>query len=479
MTAKARVVVLGAGPAGLGAAYRLSREWRADVTVIERNGRLGGNAASFDLAGVRVDHGSHRLHSACDPRVLADIRGLLDGDLLDRPRQGRIRLRGRWIHFPLEPLDLVRRLPPSFALGIGIDLATRVARQRIGGAERPAEEESFASVLEAGLGRTICRDFYFPYARKIWGLPPEELSAIQARRRVSAGSVGMLAGKVASMLPGLKSAGRGRYYYPRHGYGQIAEAYGEATRAAGARIHLNTGVEAVETGPRRQVVTVAHDGERRAIEADYVWSTIPLTALARLLRPSPPPDYLDAAARLASRAMILIYLVLDRERFSPFDAYYFPEPDIPITRLSEPKNFSDGYGAPGVTVLCAELPCSPEDPVWSQSDGELSRIVCDALARVGQPVTAKITQVAARRIRHAYPIYRRGYEVHFDRLAGWVDDLDGLLTFGRQGLFAHDNLHHALFMAYSAADCLGRDGRFDRAQWQAYRRIFSTHVVED
>ena len=92
---------------------------------------------------------------------------------------------------------------------------------------------------------------------------------------------------------------------------------------------------------------------------------------------------------------------------------------------------------------------------------------------------APVKEVVTRRLRHAYPIYSRGYEVSFDQLDHWLSGIDGLLTFGRQGLFAHDNTHHALYMAYCAVACLDENGRFDRERWQAFRRGFETHVVED
>ena len=126
MMAKPHIVILGAGPAGLGAAFQLTRRGLAQVTVLERNSWVGGNAGSFELAGMRVDYGSHRLHPSCDPAVLRDIRSLLGGDLLDRPRHGRIRLQGRWIHFPLKPLDLCLKLPPSFMCGVAGDLLAKV-----------------------------------------------------------------------------------------------------------------------------------------------------------------------------------------------------------------------------------------------------------------------------------------------------------------------------------------------------------------
>jgi protoporphyrinogen oxidase len=469
------IVILGGGPAGLGAAYRLASQNRAQVTLLEASDHVGGNAGSFDLAGLRVDYGSHRLHPACDPEVLADIRHLLGEDLLDRPRHGRIRLRGRWIHFPLKPADLALKLPPAFALGVATDLALKPLRG--GGSVDP---ESFTATLEAGLGRTICQDFYFPYARKLWGLAPDELAATQARRRVSANSIGKMIRKVLAMAPGAKSNGKGRFYYPRRGYGQISQAYDDAARAAGARILLKAPVHAVETEAGSVTgVRYRHEDSDRQEAADMVWSTIPITNLARCFNPGPPEELLCAAQRIDFRAMILIYLVLDQDRFSEYDAHYFPEPEIAISRLSEPKNYSATSEPRGRTVLCAELPCAPDGPEWSMADQELGQLVLQDLETAGIAPRAKVREVVARRLRHAYPIYRQGYEVHFDQLDHWIGQIDGLLSFGRQGLFAHDNTHHALYMAYAAVACLDGNGSFDTSRWQHYRRIFETHVVED
>jgi protoporphyrinogen oxidase len=166
-------VILGGGPAGLAAAYKLCQQRWTNVTVLERGSRVGGNAGSFVLDGIPVDYGSHRLHPVTPPAVMADIRALLGEDLLDRPRHGRIRLRGRWVHFPLKPLDLVTRLPPAFMAGVMAD----AVRKRF---VKDGADPTFASILERGLGRTICRDFYFPYAQKIWACRRQ--SSIPSRR---------------------------------------------------------------------------------------------------------------------------------------------------------------------------------------------------------------------------------------------------------------------------------------------------------
>jgi len=475
MMARPHVVILGAGPAGVGAAFQLTHRALAQVSVLERNSWVGGNAGSFELAGMRVDYGSHRLHPTCDPDVLRDIRALLGDDLLDRPRHGRIRLRGRWIHFPLKPLDLILRLPPSFAVGVATDLIEKASRWKRG----PLDAETFASVLEAGLGKTICQDFFFPYARKIWGLAPEELSVTQARRRVGASSLGKMFRKLTAAVPGLRPPGAGQFYYPRQGYGQISEAMFRAAEAASARFEFGATVRSLErAGKIACGVTYEQKGALRTLEADHIWSTLPVSVLVRCLEPKAPDELLEAVGRIAYRAMILIYLVLEQERFSEYDAHYFPESNIPISRLSEPKNYG-GAGPPDRTVLCAELPCEPEDPEWQMPDDDLGQLVCAALEQAAIPVRAPVKEIVTRRLRQAYPIYRQGYEVHFDRMDRYLSDFNNLLTFGRQGLFAHDNTHHALYMAYAATDCLGADGLFDRERWHTFRRIFETHVVED
>jgi protoporphyrinogen oxidase len=129
-------------------------------------------------------------------------------------------------------------------------------------------------------------------------------------------------------------------------------------------------------------------------------------------------------------------------------------------------------------VLCAEIPCGVNDAIWSMSHEALGDLVRSGLERAGLPITSRVREVAVRRLPAAYPIYRVGYEEHFDRIDRWIGQLDNVLSFGRQGLYAHDNTHHALFMAQAAVNSL-RDGQLDRTEWQRYRRIFDTHVVED
>jgi protoporphyrinogen oxidase len=460
------LAVLGAGPAGVGAAFRAARQKLGRTIVLEQRDRPGGNAGSFDLEGLRVDYGSHRLHPACAPVVMADLKELLGDDLQIRPRHGRILLRNRWIHFPLQPIDLALHVPKSFLLGAAADMVRKWF-------VKTPSDESFASVLEAGLGRTICRDFYFPFARKLWGFDPTQLSPIQAQRRVSANTP-------ARMLRKLKPAGSGRFYYPRRGYGQIFDRLHEEAAIQGAEFLFGSKVTGLQhDGQRISRVHYEQNGSPGTVDCQFVLSTLPINLLARSMRPQAPAEILEAATRMSFRAMILIYLVLDQDRFSEYDAHYFPEERIPISRLSEPKNYSGVSEPRGLTALCAELPCDVLSATWTKSDDELGDLARDSLRDAGIPIRTSIRKIVIRRLPHAYPIYKRGFEVDLAQVDNWLGQFENLVTFGRQGLFAHDNAHHALYMAYCAVDCMRSDGRFKWDRWQEFRHEFESHVVED
>ncbi|MGH9203749.1 MAG: FAD-dependent oxidoreductase, partial [Vicinamibacterales bacterium] len=362
------------------------------------------------------------------------------------------------MHFPLKPFDLLTRLPPSFVGGVLVDSV----RKRFAATEN---EPSFASILERGLGRTICRDFYFPYAEKIWGLPPTQLDPEQAKRRVSSGSLGKMVRRVLEALPGLRRPGAGRFFYPRRGYGQLSDALHRAAVERGAAVLLEANVKGVVVEEQRvQHVEVEHAGETRIVPATQVLSTIPLGVLAKLIRANPSPTLVTAARSLQLRSMVLVYVTMETDRFTEFDAHYFPESVIRISRLSEPKNYSL-TASPGRTVLCAELPCSQADAEWSMNDDALGALVCDDLERAGLGPLPPVVRVQTRRLPNAYPLYSRGYREAFDALDLWVSGFEGLVTFGRQGLFAHDNTHHVMAMAYELVDSLRSDGTLDRETW--------------
>ena len=267
------MVVLGAGPAGLAAAWRAARRGLS-VLVLERAAAVGGMAASFEVAGVRVDHGSHRLHPASPPAVLGLLRDLLGEDLQTRPRNGRLRVYGRWVGFPLRPAELVRTLPRDAVRRIGRDAVLRPFAA--------TRSDSYESLLVNRLGPELHGALYGPYARKLWGLPGGQIDVEQTRRRVSAGGVWGIARKI--VRPSRNGQGR-VFHYPRRGFGQIVDVLSDAAVKAGATIETGAEVATVRALSEAMAVSTA-DG--RTVRAGHVLSTVPLPVLARLSRPPQP-----------------------------------------------------------------------------------------------------------------------------------------------------------------------------------------------
>ena len=465
----ADVVVVGAGPAGLMAALR-SVQAGHRCTLLEAGDAVGGMAGSFGVAGQRVDYGSHRLHPATPERFLEMFRSLLGPDLQVRPRRGRIRLRGRWLAFPLRAGDMVRNLPPSFSVRAALDAATSPVRRR-----RMAVSPSFQDEVTRRLGPAVAREFYVPYARKLYGVEASLLDRQLAVRRVSAAGAGDVLRRVVRAA---RPEGR-RFLYPRTGYGQLSEALAGAAADAGVDLRMRARVRGVAASG--DGVSVRFDGGTGGtIEADAVLSTMPAPALARVLAPAPPPEVIEALGRCRSRAVVLAYLVVERDRFTPFDAHYFPGPETRIARLSEPKNYRDGDDPPERTVLCAEIPCWPGDDLWHSDDDSIGETVAGDLQRVGLGVPEP-WRAEVRRLPSVYPVYETASMAARATVESWLRSLPSrrVVSLGRHGLGVLDNLHHMLAMGEAAAAAVRASGGMDEAAWSRSLDAFAEHVVED
>jgi protoporphyrinogen oxidase len=467
------IAILGGGPAGLALAMQLLHRpgFDAAVTVIEQAEQVGGIAGSFEVEGIHLDYGSHRLHPATDPQIMAAIQELLGDDLLCRPRNGRIRLMNRFVKFPLNPLNLALHLPPSFMAGVVRDSVVKTFRNG-------HRNETFADALIRGLGPTVCRRFYFPYARKLWGLDPEQIAVEQAQKRVSANNISKILRKALAMIPGLKPPGAGIFYYPRKGFGQITDAMAQQVRDLGGQLSIGTPVHGVSRLDNERFRVEYAGSQQQYIDVDRVFSTLPMRNLALMLQPSVPSSVREAAEQMQSRGMVFLYLVLAQQQFTPYDAHYFPETEILPSRMSEPKNYSATAVPSDKTILCYEIPCTEGDDTWNASAETLCERVKQDMAYAGLSIRT-LKDCFLRRHPGVYPVYNRGFADHFSIVDDYLSGLPGLVCLGRQGLFAHDNTHHTLEMGWSAAACMDNNLHWDHTRWAALRKAFEAHVVED
>jgi len=487
LNSSADLVVLGAGPAGLAAAWRAARRGLS-VVVMDRAEAVGGMAASFEVAGVRVDYGSHRLNPDMPGYVLADLRYLLGADLQTRYRDGRLLLGEKWIAYPFKPRELARAMPAVPMARAAFEAISTPWRR----SKAPQNPETYAELMRAGFGPTLYEQVYAPYARKLWGITGDELDADQARRK--AGAPTALAALVRSVRSAMSSESLA-YLYPRRGFGQLCETLADAAVTAGARLRLGAVVERLDVGESDIAVRLGRSEYHSAaaerggwsgdehwtdsgwIRAGHVFSTLPLPLLARMTSPGAPYEAIEASGNLTFRAIVLVYAVHGGGRWTKHDVHYVPGASTPVSRISEPANHRINPEDPeDRSVLCFELPCDIGDEIWNASDSELSDVIGDAVKRTGLP-PLRLEWLQVKRLRNVYPVYQRGYREHLSVLEDWVDGLGNVTTFGRHGLFTPDNTHHAMVMGYEAADALG-SGDFDRNHWSAARDRFSHHIVE-
>ena len=173
-----------------------------------------------------------------------------------------------------------------------------------------------------------------------------------------------------------------------------------------------------------------------------------------------------------------MFLTVQAEQYTPYDAHYLPELDTPIARLSEPKNYRDGDDPDGITVLCAEVPCTVGDRWWNASDDTLGAMVVDTLRRLDLPDPA-VVAVQTERLPSVYPLIGPEDAEPLRELLHWANSLAGITVLGRQGLVVADNLHHVMAMAIDAVNCLDSATGWDDAGWARALQRFDDHVVED
>ncbi|MBT95933.1 MAG: hypothetical protein CL431_08190 [Acidimicrobiaceae bacterium] len=455
------IAIVGSGPAGLMAALR-ALELGHDVEVFEGAPSIGGMSGSFEINGLRVDYGSHRLHPSTPPHLLQRISELLGDDLQSRERNGRIRLYDRWVSFPLRTTNMIRHLPLSFSLHSGLDILKRPFEKR--------SDLTFEDEVTSRLGKTVASEFYSPYAEKLWGISADQLDGEQARRRVSASSpLAIIKRLVKSSTP----AGR-TFLYPKKGYGQIVEVIANAVIDQGGSIHLDSPVTEI----RSESNTCQISAGEKSLTVEHVWSTAPLTKLTEIIQPKPDKGVLSAASSLRVRGMVLAYLILDQEQYTEYDAHYLPSQETRIARLSEPKNYRSGEDPEDFTILCAEIPCWVNDDVWESSDQKIGEIVISDIQKLGLP-NPRYVETRTKRLPSVYPVFERETMNDREALLMWGESLGRIVPFGRQGFLVPDNLHHTLGMGWDLAESIGGRGEVDRVQWQSSINSFKENIVED
>ncbi len=441
-----RLTIIGGGPAGLAVGY-FAKKYGVPFTIYEAADRVGGNAVTFEHQGFFFDSGAHRLHDK-DPEITREIKGLLGPALrkIDLPSQ--IYHGGKFIDFPLSPLNLMKNL--------GLYTFSRASAEvMISRLKSRKSETHFEDFALRTYGKTIAGLFLLNYSEKLWGKPCSELSPKIAGKRLKGMNLRTFIMETFFRRNGKAEHMEGLFYYPSDGIGAIAKRLGEC--CGEANVSMNSRVTKIKhDGAHIRAVEI--NGES-VLETEEAVSTLPLTLSLEIMDPPPPPEVLRLAKSLHYRSIILVALFLDRERITAAATVYFPAADFPFTRVYEPINRSITMSPPGTTSLVAEIPCQAGDGLWCLPDEELVRLVSSRLNEIGWIRNDEILGAEVKRMSYAYPVLEDGYEETIGEINSYLAGFDNLRLSGRNGKFAYSWIHDMMrFGKEIIEDLSRRDG---------------------
>jgi protoporphyrinogen oxidase len=422
------ITILGGGTAGLAVGY-YARKSRLPFTIYEASNRIGGNCITLKHRAFLFDSGAHRFHNK-DVQVTEELKALLGDDFREINVPSQIYYNGRFIDFPLSPLNLLRNLGLYAFAKAGFELVGSKLR----GCECNGNFENFALYT---YGKTVANSFLLNYSEKLWGLPCNRLSSSISGKRMKGLNLKTFLKEAIFGHAAKTKHLDGSFYYPKMGFGTISEKLGEfcgkenvfknprITRI----LHNHTRIEAVEVNGKERICT------------DEVVSTLPITVFLQMMEPKPPEEVLLLAKSLLYRNLKLVALFLNREMVSGNASVYFPDADVPFTRVYEPKNRSAYMSPPGKTSLVIEIPCQYNDELWNLEDEKLSQLACSKLIEIGLINEEEIADTLVARMSYAYPILEAGFEEKILRIINFLKGFSNLRLSGRNGRFMYVHVH--------------------------------------
>jgi protoporphyrinogen oxidase len=435
--------VLGAGPAGLTAAYVLGLRGAPGV-VYEADGAVGGIAKTVLYDGYRFDLGGHRFFTklAQVQRLWEEVMG---DDFLLRPRLSRIYYDGKFLAYPLQARDVVSRL--GLYESVMCSLSYFWSRLNF----RRDEPKSFDDWVTMRFGRRLNNTFFRSYTEKVWGIPGSEIQSEWAVQRIKDFSFWRALLAILHVQRRDVTTLIEQFHYPRLGPGQLWERMQERVDSRGIAVRLNHRVSAIRheheiaTG-----VTVESDGRESDVVVDSVLSSIPLSDLIFSLDPPPPDDIVAAARRLRYRALCLVALIIEHEQPFPDNWIYLHDPGTMAGRVQNFGAWSPDMVKAGTACLGVEYFCFEEDTIWRMSDEEAVAFATDEMARIGLVDPADVVDGVKVRVPKAYPMYDPHYREAVAVIHGYLAGFENLKTFGRNGLHRYNNQDHSMWTAILA-----------------------------
>ena len=404
------VVIIGGGPAGLTAAYELSKAERPSV-VLEKDTAAGGISRTATYKGYRFDIGGHRFFTKV--RAVEEMwrEVLTNGDFLRRQRLSRIYFNKRFFHYPLRPANAL--------LGLGLWNSAMILASYLKAQLFPQRsEDTFEQWVSNRFGARLYRTFFKTYTEKVWGIPCNEISAEWAAQRIKGLS---LLSALKNALLQQQSAHKSRviktlidaFDYPRLGPGMMWETVVELVRARGHEVRFGAEVQKIFWSDDR--VEAVETGANGRVDGTHFISSMPLRELIQKLTPEAPAAVREAADGLRYRDFLTVALILNRRDVFPDNWIYIHDPEVKMGRIQNFKNWSpDMVPDANTTCLGLEYFCFEGDGLWTMADGELIELGKQELEKLGLARAADVVDGTVVRMPKAYPVYDADYSAHLE-----------------------------------------------------------------
>lgn len=447
------ILVIGAGPAGLTAAYRLVQEGE-QVVVLEADSTVGGISRTVQVDGWRFDIGGHRFFTKV-PEVESLWHEILpDDDFLMRPRMSRIYYNGKFFDYPLRAFNALAALGPLEALRcVGSYLWVRI--------HPPSNQDSFEGWTAARFGWRLYRKFFKSYTEKVWGMPATSIKADWAAQRIKNLSLGKAIFRAMFKYSGSETITSliEEFQYPKYGPGMMWERCRDLVSDGGGTVLLNSPVVSVRhrDGSAHSVVySSAGAGDTvaiREVDVSAVISSMPLKELVESLDPLPPSEVRTAAANLSYRDFLTVALIVPESCGFPDNWIYIHDPEVSVGRIQNFRSWSPLMVKSGYTCLGMEYFVSIGDKLWEMADADLLELAAQELAKIGIARKDQIETGYVVRMPKAYPVYDDRYQEAVEAIRKWLDiNVTNLYPVGRNGMHRYNNQDHSMYTAMLAVD---------------------------
>lgn len=447
---KTNVAIIGAGPAGLTAAYLLSKN-HVDVTVLEADPvYVGGISKTATYKGFHFDIGGHRFFSKS--KAVEDFwTEILPNDMLVRPRSSRIYYNGKFFAYPLRAFEALIKL--------GVIRSTLCLLSYFKAKLFPVQNpRNFEDWVSNQFGKRLFNTFFKTYTEKVWGMSCKDISADWAAQRIKGLSLGSAIKN--ALIPQRYNGDRthviktliNSFRYPRKGPGMMWEACAEKTTAMGGKVEMGCKVVGLNHDANNETWTVSFQdpqGETKQLETEHVISSAPMRELVRGIRPEVSEAAKNAADSLKYRDFLTVMLIVkNRDAFND-NWIYIHDPNVKVGRIQNFRSWSPEM-VPDEDKACYGLEyfCFEHDGVWDAKDEDLIAMAERELIQIGLAKSGDVLDGTVVRQKKAYPVYDDHYATHVETIREELETrYPNLHLVGRNGMHKYNNQDHAMMTA--------------------------------